>query len=81
MSRLTDRVASFGIASAAVLALIVSHEVGYWQGARQSHERTILQTTEYAATICVASQLVTLRQMTRLIEAKNRKPIVVECRR
>lgn len=61
-------------------AVSAAHGFGYWQGIRHSQERAIIAGATYATTACVAQEIVSLRQMTRLIEAKNRKPIVVECR-
>jgi hypothetical protein len=64
-----------------VVAITGAHIIGYRHGVRAGQHGAIMAGATYATTACVAQELVTLRQMTRLIEAKNRKSIVVECRR
>ena len=64
---------------AVILLLFAAHFLGYWKGVREAQERALLAGATYATTACVAQNLVELRQVTRAIEARNYKPLIVEC--
>lgn len=46
---------------------------GFFESDRRERHRLIQNVAGYAATYCTAQHLVTLRQMTRLMEARNRR--------
>ncbi len=70
------------IVSSVVIGLIAFaiYSYGYWEGSHRAQERAVIMGATAGVTHCVAQNLVEMRQYQRLIEARNRKPIVVECR-
>lgn len=54
--------------------LLAVYGFGYSAGRRSSQSEAVLAGAEYATTACVAQHLVTLRQVTRAIDARFGTP-------
>ncbi|MEH3122016.1 MAG: hypothetical protein PGN16_08560 [Sphingomonas phyllosphaerae] len=61
--------------------LMMLYGIGYGEGARAARRAAAQTCAREMTPICAAVLLANLKQVERIIAAKNRKPIVVECRR